>query len=201
MRYTLYAIMASLALTTAAPAAQTAIETTITPSETVALTNMQLQISDRLELLAKGTKADRRRSKEIHQWYEDRSYQPIWTTNGQPSNEAQEVIFSLMSAYEQGLIAADYEAEKLFGKLSANSENAVADFEVSLSLAAVTFGQHLYSDRVEPTKINREVMLYPDDISAGSILDKLAKSKTPKQTLSALSPNTARYDRMRSLLL
>jgi len=201
MRNTIYAILASIALTTSVQATQTTVESTITPTETVALTPLQSEISKRLESLSTSSKADRQRTKEIREWYENRSYGSIWTKSGQPSAEAQEVIFSLMSAYEQGLIAADYQAEKLFGKLSSSTNQSVADFEISLSLAAVTFGQHLFSGRVEPTKINREVMLYPNDISAGSILDKLATSKSPKLALSTLSPNTPRYDRMRSLLL
>jgi murein L,D-transpeptidase YcbB/YkuD len=210
MKNIVYSLVISVALATSAQSAQSAntdasnqetqSQTAVqTPQPT--LSPVQSSTFERLAKLSNSTKADRQRAQEITQWYKNRSYEPIWVVNGEPSAEAQEVIYSLMTAYEQGLLAADYRATSLFGKLSANSDAGIADFEVSLSLAAVTFGQHLYSGRVEPTKINREVKLFPDDISAELILDKLSASSSPKLALSALSPNTPRYDRMRALLL
>ena len=204
LKLSLLAFASILSLTTVEIQSNLAIATeqvsTVETAETP-LPPLQSAISKYLQQSENGTGADRQRSGQIKEWYKQREFNPIWSKDGVPSSAAQEVIFSLMTAYEEGLISKDYRAEKLFEKLSSKTDEDIADFEISLSRAAVTFGQHLYSGRVEPVKINREVKLFPDEISAGGILDKLSASDAPKVALSALAPNTARYDRLRSLLL
>jgi len=155
---------------------------------------------DRLSGLDGKNEAQRIRADEIASWYEQRDYAPLWLLNGEPTKTAEEAVFVLLRADKDGLLPAEYGADVMFPKLDGNDPTGLADFEVSLSEAVVRYGQHLRSGRVEPNAINRELVLYPEDISAHSLLKQVDETGDLGRTLRDFSPNTARYDRMRDLL-
>ncbi len=160
----------------------------------------QQAMLDRLIQLPRDNEADRERARDITAWYEQRNYMPLWLQDGLPTKASEEVIFVLLRADKDGLFPAEYRADVMFPKLDQDGDAGLADFEVSLSEAAVRYGQHLRSGRVEPNAINRELVLYPEEISAGRLLQLLALSDDLTGTLLDFAPNTARYDRMRDLL-
>jgi murein L,D-transpeptidase YcbB/YkuD len=160
----------------------------------------QLAMQNRLDMMDRRRASDRARSEHIAAWYEQRNYAPIWIQDGQPTKASEEAIFVLLRADKDGLVPAEYRADVMFPKLDQEGDAGLADFEVSLSEAVALYGQHLRSGRVEPNKINRELVLYPEEISANRMLQHLAEADNLTQTLRDFSPNTPRYDRMRDLL-
>ena len=155
---------------------------------------------DRLSRLDRKNEAERIRADHIATWYEQRDYEPLWLRDGEPTKRAEEAVFVLLRADKDGLVPTEYGADVMFPKLDGNTPTGLADFEVSLSEAVVRYGQHLRSGRVEPNAINRELVLYPAEISALQLLQRVAEADDLTQTLRDFSPNTARYDRMRDLL-
>lgn len=144
--------------------------------------------------------SDEKRSSRLALWYEQRDYAPLWLADGQPTREAREVVFALLTAYEDGLNPAEYGADTMLTKLNNGDEESLADFEVSLSYAVALYGQHLHSGRVEPNQVNRELVLFPEEISADKILERLAQADDVIAELRDFSPNTDRYDRLRKHL-
>ena len=77
----------------------------------------------------------------------------------------------------------------------------MAAFEVKLSLASVIYGQHLRTGRVAPNSINRELVIYPEQLSADNLLTRLSNAAAPADELASLPPQTQRYFRLRSHLI
>ena len=165
-----------------------------------ALTAQQEAIRDRLTRLPKATGSERARANRMSEWYAERAYQPIWIRDGKPTTASERITFMLIKAYEDGLDPDEYAAIGLFGKLASKTDEGLADFEISLSNAAILYGQHLRAGRVEPNKINRELVLYPDQISAQGMLSNLADEANAAENLALLAPPTDRYRRLKSLL-
>ncbi|MCG6857731.1 MAG: L,D-transpeptidase family protein [Salaquimonas sp.] len=142
----------------------------------------------------------KKRLKDIDAYYAKSLYSPIWVTGNRPNAKAEEMVDALNLSYEDGLNPGDYDAFELFAKLGATTTEQLADLEVHLSTAAVSYAQHMNSGRLNPSKVNREIVIYPDKISADTILSNIRKTKTLKAYLRLLAPHTARYERLRQTL-
>ncbi len=202
-------VAAALALSGAAWAQTETVESIIKADEQIEQADHQEDFAsdlwqqamrDRLSRMSRQTEAERARADHILAWYEQRDFEPLWLQYGQPTKASEEAIFVLLRADKDGLDPADYRADVMFPKLDQGGDLGLTDFEVSLSEAVTLYGQHLRSGRVEPNAINRELVLYPENISANRILEHLSESENLTETLRDFSPNTARYDRMRDLL-
>ncbi|WP_169054218.1 L,D-transpeptidase family protein [Nitratireductor sp. XY-223] len=160
-----------------------------------------LAMQTRLYLPQEGFESDTRRAERIALWYEERDFEPLWIRNGKATNAAKEVVFALLNAHEDGLIPSNYAADRIFPKLQKEAEDGLADFEVSLSYAVSLYGQHLRSGRVSPNDINRELVLYPEEIAADVLLQRVADAGDPMVALRGFAPGTDRYDRMKKHLM
>ncbi|MCP4318209.1 MAG: L,D-transpeptidase family protein [Hyphomicrobiales bacterium] len=158
------------------------------------------EMQARLNLSENRLVSDTRRSERIALWYDRRDYAPIWIKHGKATNGAKKVIFALLNAHEDGLLPAEYEADLLFPKLQKDGEAGLADFEVSLSYAVTLYGQHLRRGRVSPNEVNRELVLYPEEIAADVLLQQIADADDPLEALIGFAPNTDRYERLKNHL-
>ena len=142
----------------------------------------------------------KKRLKDIDAHYAKSLYSPIWIGGGKPTDKAEQMVDALNLSYEDGLHPADYDSFELFAKLGAKGVNELADLEVHLTTAAVSYSQHMNSGRLNPREVNREIVIYPDAISADTILANIRKTKSLKAYLRLLAPHTARYERLRQTL-
>ena len=165
------------------------------------LSPLQQAIKAELANLPKASKTQRARSSNISNWYAQRNYEPLWIVNGKVSSAAEQTVYQLLTAYKDGLEAKDYSGGELFAAVDATEAEELATFEVKLSQASVIYGQHLRTGRVQPNTINRELIIYPEQLSADRLLTKLANASAPAEELAALPPQTARYFRLRSHLI
>ena len=70
-------------------------------------TDWYFAMQGRLNLIENRLVSDIQRTEEIALWYEERDYAPIWIADGEPTKSAQEVIFALLTAYEDGLVPSN----------------------------------------------------------------------------------------------
>lgn len=182
--------------------AQTASEN-LTPSPVVAqaLSPLAQALKQALANLPTGTASQKSRAAEITRWYEQRNFEPHWVRDGKPTAAAERVVFTLFKAYEEGLDPKEYKAGVLFQKLGDAGTDKLGAFEVALANSAVQYAQHLHSGRVNPRDVNRELMLYPDTLAADAMLDRLSEGGRSASTLAEMSPQTARYSRLKNHLL
>jgi L,D-transpeptidase YcbB len=167
-----------------------------------ALSPQQLAIQAELVARVEAASSDalKRRLAEIVAHYEANGFEPIWLAEGKPSGKAEELVEILNLSYEDGLHPADYDSFELFAKLGATGETDLADLEIHLSTAAVSYAQHMHSGRLNPSRVNREIVIYPEQIGAEVILENLRKTTSLKTYFRLLAPHTPRYQRLRTAL-
>ncbi len=151
-------------------------------------------------IAATKSEALRKRLKDIDAHYAKSFYNPIWISGNRPSAKAEQMVDAINLSYEDGLHPGDYDAFELFAKLGATSAADLAELEVHLTTAAVSYAQHMNSGRLNPSEVNREIVIYPDSISADTILSNIRKTKSLKAYLRLLAPHTPRYERLRQTL-
>jgi murein L,D-transpeptidase YcbB/YkuD len=132
--------------------------------------------------------------------YAARGYAPVWMENGLPGARAREMVAILNRAGEDGLHKEDYDAEALFQKLGSATSDTLADLEVHLTTAAVSFAQHMSAGRIDPRDVNREIVLFPAEISPAAIVANLRRTTRLAAYFRLLAPHTQRYERLRSAL-
>ncbi|MEC9342571.1 MAG: L,D-transpeptidase family protein [Pseudomonadota bacterium] len=142
----------------------------------------------------------KKRLQDIDAHYARSLYKPIWINGSKPSSKAEALVDALNLSYEDGLHPEDYDAFDLFAKLGATQAAELADLEVHLTTAAVSYAQHMNSGRLNPREINREIVIYPESISAETILANFRKTRNLKAYLRLLAPHTPRYERLRQTL-
>lgn len=141
-----------------------------------------------------------KRLADMRAHYEANAWTPVWIEGGKPSQKAWQAIDALAKANEDGLRSSDYGAEELARKFSANTPQQLADLEIHLSTAAISFAQHLSAGRVTPKEVNRELVRYPKAIETGVVLDSFRRTGNVKAYLRLLAPHTGRYERLRAAL-
>ena len=142
----------------------------------------------------------RQRLGDIDKHYADNAYAPIWAADGRANFKAGQMVEALNLADEDGLHPADYDASELVGKIGATTPEALADLEIHLSTAAVSYAQHMNAGRLNPREVNRELVIYPSAVGSEAILSSLRKTTHVKAYLRLLAPHTSRYERLRRAL-
>ncbi|MCJ8308650.1 MAG: L,D-transpeptidase family protein [Hyphomicrobiales bacterium] len=178
-------------------------EAALTPATTQQpqLSPLQQAIQSQLAQLPRKGKTQKARAAKIAQWYEARNFAPLWVADGKVTGAAEQTVYQLLTAYKDGLDAKDYGGGELFASVDAKTPSEMAAFEVKLSLASVIYGQHLRTGRVAPNSINRELVIYPEQLAADNLLTRLSNAAAPADELASLPPQTQRYFRLRSHLI
>jgi L,D-transpeptidase YcbB len=177
---------------------ESAVEIPAQPS----LSPQQLAIQAELVARAAAASSDalKKRLAGIVAHYEASDFEPIWLDETKPSEKAEQMVEILNLSYEDGLHPADYDSFDLFAKLGATGETDLAELEIHLSTAAVSYAQHMHSGRLNPNSVNREIVIYPGQIGADTILGDLRKTTSLPAYFRLLAPHTPRYQRLRTAL-
>ena len=142
----------------------------------------------------------KKRLKDIDAHYAKLAYKPVWIEGNKPTRKAEAMVEALNLAYEDGLHPEDYDALALFQKLGTTNATGLADLEIHLTTAAVSYAQHMNAGRLNPASVNKEIVIYPNAISADALLTNLRKTTNIKAYLRLLAPHTQRYERLRQAL-
>jgi len=153
-----------------------------------------------VEIAEATSEARKLRLQEIEAHYAANEYTPVWLTAGIPNPKSEQMLDALALAYEDGLDPADYAAMDLLELSGMTDPEDMAHFEVELSMAAVSFGQHLNAGRVNPRNISRELVIFPMAVAPDAILTNLRKTTQAKVYMRLLAPHTQRYERLRQAL-
>ncbi len=123
--------------------------------------------------------------KAIETYYGARNYAPIWLHDGELTANAKAAIARLKSADIDGLDAADYPLPD-FGKLSGGA--AMADADIKLTVAVMTYARHLAVGRVAPSRVVTEVDYGAHSPDPVEILRKVAEASDASAALDGFNP-------------
>ncbi len=148
------------------------------------------QVAEKLREIATGKHMARRveRAPErqaIEAFYAARSFAPLWISGGRLNARAQSVIAQLKNAATDGLDPADYPIPDFGGGASAEG---LADGDIKLTNAMLTYARHLAIGRIAPTRVLAEVDYGNHTPEPADILRKVANAGDADAALESFNP-------------
>jgi murein L,D-transpeptidase YcbB/YkuD len=131
--------------------------------------------------------------KAVLDHYKATGFKPLWTENGNVNARGLAVLNLLAKAGDEGLDALRYKpsAIKSFENATAQLDGdglGLAQFDVELSVAALTFALHHSGGAFEPERLSNYHDIKPERVSAAGTLRVLAYSPFPVEYLNGLAP-------------
>ncbi len=171
------------------------------PAATASVTS-DSAVADRLRELVTGKQLDRMVSRKadragIESFYSGRAYAPLWVANGVAAARANSAIAYLGQAETVGLNAADYPTPDFKAAVTAD---ALAEAEIKLTAAALTFARHAQAGRIHFTRVAADIAFTPVAPEPADVLAKLAANDDSGKTLDAFNPPMAEFKALKAQL-
>lgn len=177
----------------AAPAATAPAQ----PAPELVLDPLGERLRDGLSATASNKLFDAKTRASLDGFYLARKYAPVWTVNGAMNAQAKAVIAQLKHADADGLDPSDYPMPAL----EANAgPDALADFELKLTDAVVTYARHAAVGRVHWSRVSRDIFYDIPAPEAADILGKLASASDARAALDGYNPQHEYYKALKAKL-
>lgn len=145
-----------------------------------------------------------RTSDQLACFYEQRGYAPAWSHEGSLRSAADELLAALAAAGEDGLRPADYRTDPLRRFVQQVRQRPapgdLAEADLLLTDAFLTFGAHLGNGRINPKTLYRDCALAPDEADLPTVLEKALAAGQVQTALEELAPPHPEYRRLRQAL-
>jgi L,D-transpeptidase YcbB len=178
---------------TTAPAEPAKAATTATPADPVGEKLRELVAGRQLERLV-NRKSDRA---GIEAYYSSHNYAPIWVSNNSGNDRAKTAIAYLGQADAVGLDPTDYSAPDF---KSATTPEALAEAELKMTAAALTFARHAQIGRIHYTRVSPDILYELNAPEPADVLVKLGDSSDAGKVLDAYNPQQAEFKALRAKL-
>ena len=124
---------------------------------------------------------------------------PLWIGENGLTARAREAMLEISHADDWGLKAAAFDLPK---SVEATGDvDTLADSEVKLSLAVLTYARHARGGRLQPAAVSRKFDQKPPLYEPGSLLVAIAKVDDVGDYLRKLNPKHEQFSRLRQALL
>ncbi len=158
-------------------------------------------VSDRLRDMIAG-KLDRSFSRKadreaVEAFYKAHNFAPIWVSNGAANERAKTAVAYLAQADAVGLDPSDYTTPDF--KLAVTADT-LADDEIKLTAAALTFARHAQAGRISYTRVSADMQFEPKVPEPADVLAKLAEGGDAAKVLDAYNPPMAEFKALRAKL-
>ena len=171
------------------------------PAPVVQLPPAELGVAQKLQELIATRLADFIERKPdqtaVEAYYRERGFQPLWTSNGEPTERAAEVIEFLKNVASEGLDPSDYPTPNLAAK--ATDAGAAAN-ELKLTRALLTYARHASSGRVSYTRVSGSILYPAHALEPALVLSQLASSQNVRDTLLSFEPQHAGFKALKTAL-
>jgi L,D-transpeptidase YcbB len=186
-----------------APAAPAAAPAPAEPTKEIAATPPAPldPVAEKLRELLAG-KADRllerkAERKPIEAFYAARNFAPLWIDGGAANARAKAAIARLRQADADGLDSSDYATPDF---ASAASPEALAEAEVKLTSAVLTYARHASTGRVHYSRISADIDYKLTPPEPADVLGKMAEAKDAGEALGSYNPPHEGYRLLREKL-
>ncbi|MEM8688318.1 MAG: L,D-transpeptidase family protein [Pseudomonadota bacterium] len=143
---------------------------------------------------------DDERMLRVHDFYRERNFEPVWTTEGGATQKARTLAKLLHAAGEEALHPNTYRADVLDDLISASDSETLSGLELVLSKALIDYGRDLGSGTVVPNRVNKDVYVFPKGPTPEGLLARAASTDDIKGLVASLKPQTANYERLKAKL-
>ncbi|MEM7426879.1 MAG: L,D-transpeptidase family protein [Pseudomonadota bacterium] len=141
---------------------------------------------------------DDERMLRVHDFYRERNFAPIWTTDSGAADKARTLIQLLHNAHLEALHPNSYRADILRDLISASDAETLSALELVLSKALIDYGRDLGSGTVVPNKVNKDVFIFPKGPTPEGLLARAANTDNIAGLVETLKPQTPNYARLRA---
>jgi murein L,D-transpeptidase YcbB/YkuD len=144
--------------------------------------------------------ASRAEQKGILDYYAGPDAKPLWVDENGLNARAKAVMEEIGKADDYGLRASDYKLPKADG-LSGADTQALADAEITLSLAALRYARDARGGRIEPVRIDPNLdptLALPDPLQ---MMESLAIRSDAAAYLRSFQPSQPQFEALRKALL
>ena len=124
---------------------------------------------------------------------------PIWVANSNMTAGALALNAELARADDWGLPASAFDGTKVAPRDSSN--DALADAEIRISLAALKYARFAKGGRVDPSQLSRSLDQKPKLLAPADVLAGLAKAEAQDAYLRALHPQHPQFEQLRQAML
>jgi len=180
----------------ATPATLTpAVDTTpATAAPVAAQASADAPIADQLRNLANGafdkTIGNKKDRAQIDAFYAGRNYAPLWLSDGAANARATAAVAYLGHVDADGLDPADYPVPNFS---AATTPNDLADAEIKLTTAVITYAHHASIGRVHWSRVSADIEYNIAPPSPGDVLAAIAGASDVAATLDDYEPQTPGY--------
>lgn len=176
-----------------AKAEPTRAAASLAPADAAVVEKLREMAGGRLERLL-----DRRKERPaVEAFYAARDYAPLWISNGRANERAKAAIAHLAAADLDGLDPADYPTPDF---KAANDAAALAEAELRLTAAALTYARHAQIGRVHFSRIAADIAYNLDAPEPGEALTRLATANNAADALASFQPPHPGYKALKAKL-
>jgi murein L,D-transpeptidase YcbB/YkuD len=184
----------------AAPDAATSVEQTAASDPLASLDPADSAVAEKIrELLA--TRADKffagkTERAAVEAFYRNRNLAPLWLAQGIENARARSVIARLKDADTDGLEPGEYKTPNFAGL----GPDALAEAELRLTRAVLTYARHMQAGRFPYTRVSRNIELPQAAPEPADILSSMADAADAGKALDRYSPQNEPYRKLKATL-
>jgi murein L,D-transpeptidase YcbB/YkuD len=154
------------------------------------------KIRDLFAAKADKTFTNKKERAAVDSFYQNRTSAPLWFDKGIANARATAAIARLKAADADGLDPNDYKIPDM----SAASPDAVAETDLKLTAAVLTFARHLQAGRFSYAAISKNIEMPQQPPDTADVLAKLADGADAAKVLDAYSPPHEGYKKLKHAL-
>lgn len=132
--------------------------------------------------------------------YESRHYTPIWVRDTGPKRKAHDFLKILKASKKDALIPLNYRVDEIEKRIDSEDFQDMVELELLLSSALLDYGRDIHAGRIEPSKINKNIRIFPQVQGSATLLDRIELAHRVSEVFDTLPPQTPRYARLKQKL-
>ena len=137
-------------------------------------------------------------------FYQRRDFASAWSDGEALRPQVEELFAALQAAPDDGLRTEDYRLAALQRQAAAvrsrPDAGSLADLDLLLSDAFLTFAGHLSNGKVNPAAIYRDCALGRDTVDPAAVLESALQANRVRAALAELAPSDRGYELLRAAL-
>ena len=153
-------------------------------------------IRDLLATRAEKLFASKKERAAVEAFYQNRNLAPLWLEKGVENARAGSVIARLKDADADGLEAGEYKTPDFAGF----GPDALAEAELRLTRAVLTYARHVQAGRFPYTRVSRNIELPQAAPEPADILRSMADAADAGKALDRYSPQNEPYRKLKATL-
>ena len=134
----------------------------------------------------------------LARFYEERQLRPLWITGQAATRRAHALTAILEKADQDGLDPDDYGATAIRTLLDTTRADELAELELRLSLGLIQFTSDLASGRLEPSEVDSELFVYPQDVDHAQVIRAAADARDLEAFVADFRPAQDEYRRLKA---